>query len=44
MNGNTIKPSITAKLLGVVFDHELRWKPHVQQAVKRVTKVNIALG
>jgi len=44
MNGNTIKPSTTAKLLGVIFDHELRWKEHVQQAVKRATKVNIALG
>ena len=44
MNGNVIKPSTTAKLLGVIFDHELRWKEHVQQAVKRATKVNIALG
>ncbi|KAJ6004638.1 hypothetical protein N7540_013007 [Penicillium herquei] len=44
MHGNAIKPSTTAKLLGVVFDHELRWRPHVQQAVKRATKVNIALG
>ncbi|KAI3093180.1 hypothetical protein CBS147333_10127 [Penicillium roqueforti] len=44
MNGNTIKTSTTAKLLGVMFDHELRWKEHVQQAVKRATKVNIALG
>ena len=24
MNGNTIKPSITAKLLGVIFDHKLQ--------------------
>ncbi|KAJ5513135.1 hypothetical protein N7463_002687 [Penicillium fimorum] len=44
MNGKAIKPSTTAKLLGVIFDHELRWKEHVQQAVKRATKVNIALG
>jgi hypothetical protein len=44
MDGNTINPSTTAKLLGVIFDHELRWKEHVQQAVKRATKVNIALG
>ncbi|KAJ5244732.1 hypothetical protein N7489_004828 [Penicillium chrysogenum] len=43
MNGNVIKPSTTAKLLGVIFNHELRWKEHVQQAVKRATKVNIAL-
>ncbi|KAI2700824.1 hypothetical protein CBS147333_9726 [Penicillium roqueforti] len=43
INGNTIKPSTTAKLLGIIFDHKLRWKEHVQQAVKRATKVNIAL-
>ena len=44
MNGKTIKPSPTAKLLGVTFDQELRWKEHVQQAIKRATKVTIALG
>jgi ribonuclease HI len=44
MNDTAITPSTTAKLLGVVFDHELRWKEHVQQVVKRATKVNIALG
>ncbi|KAF7118717.1 hypothetical protein CNMCM5793_008337 [Aspergillus hiratsukae] len=44
MNGETIKPSPTAKLLGVVFDQELRWKEHVQQAIKRATKVSIALA
>jgi hypothetical protein len=30
MNGNTITPSTTAKLLGVIFDYELRWKEQVQ--------------
>ncbi|KAK9594981.1 hypothetical protein V6Z93_010714 [Aspergillus fumigatus] len=44
MNGKVIKPSDSAKLLGVIFDKELRWKEHVQQAIKRATKVNIALG
>ena len=44
MNGKAIKPSPTAKLLGVTFDQELRWKEHVQQAIKRATKVTIALG
>jgi ribonuclease HI len=44
MNGNTIEPSSKAKLLGVIFDHELRWKEHVQQAIKRATKVAIALA
>ena len=28
----------------MVFDQELRWKEHVQQAIKRATKVSIALG
>ncbi len=44
MNGKIIKPTNTAKLLGVIFDKEMRWKEHVQQAVKRATRVNIALG
>ncbi|CEL11943.1 Putative Reverse transcriptase [Aspergillus calidoustus] len=44
INGKTIKPADTAKLLGVIFDKELRWKEHVQQAVKRATQVNVALG
>ena len=44
MNGKPIQPSTTAKLLGVIFDQELRWKEHVQQAIKRATKVNSALG
>jgi hypothetical protein len=33
MNGMTIKASATVKLLGVVFDQELRWKQHVQQNI-----------
>lgn len=44
MSGKTVKPSPTAKLLGVIFDQELRWKEHVQQAIKRATKVAIALA
>ncbi|KAG2000761.1 hypothetical protein GB937_010863, partial [Aspergillus fischeri] len=44
INGKTIEPSPTAKLLGVIFDHEPRWKEHVQQAIKRATKVTIALA
>jgi ribonuclease HI len=43
VNGTTVAPSPTAKLLGVVFDQELRWKEHVQQAIKRATKTTIAL-
>ena len=44
VNGKTVKPSPTAKLLGVIFDHELRWKEHIQQAIKRATKVAVALA
>lgn len=44
INEKTIKPSPTAKLLGVIFDQGLRWRDHVQQAIKRATKVAIALG
>lgn len=44
MSGKTVEPSPTAKLLGVIFDQELRWKEHIQQAIKRATKVGIALG
>ncbi|KAI2756346.1 hypothetical protein DTO006G1_7986 [Penicillium roqueforti] len=44
MTGKTIKPTTTAKLLGVIFDQEMRWKEHVQQAIKRATQVNVALG
>jgi ribonuclease HI len=43
VNGTVVRPSNTAKLLGVVFDQESRWKDHVQQAVKRATKTTIAL-
>ncbi|CDM38421.1 Probable transposable element [Penicillium roqueforti FM164] len=43
-NGAVVKPSPTAKLLGVTFDQGLRWKEHVQQAIKRATKATIALS
>ncbi|THC88345.1 hypothetical protein EYZ11_012204 [Aspergillus tanneri] len=39
MSGKVIQPSPKAKLLGVIFDQELRWNEHVQQAIKRATKV-----
>jgi hypothetical protein len=39
MYRKTIKASETAKLLGVVFDQEMRWKHHVQNVVKRATEV-----
>lgn len=30
VNGTVVRPSTAAKLLGVVFDQELRWKDHIQ--------------
>jgi hypothetical protein len=44
MSRKVIQPSPKAKLLGVIFDQELRWKEHVQQAIKRATKVTMALS
>lgn len=44
MNGKTIKTSSEAKLLGVVFDQELRWKQHVQKVVQRATKAALNMG
>jgi hypothetical protein len=32
------------KLLGVMFGRELRWKEHVQQAIKHVIKIIIILS
>ena len=44
IDGETIHALPTAKLLGVIFDQERRWKHHVQQAVKRATKTTIGMG
>jgi len=44
MNGKVVKAAAKAKLLGVVFDQEMRWKQHVQQVVKRATKVALSMG
>jgi len=42
--GTTINATPTAKLLGIVFDSELRWKHQVQQALKRASKAVSALS
>ncbi|KAK9847083.1 hypothetical protein MYU51_020483 [Penicillium brevicompactum] len=44
INGKSVEPSPTAELLGMIFDHELRWKEQVQQAIKQATEVTIALS
>jgi hypothetical protein len=44
MNGTVIKATPTAKLLGVVFDQERRWKDHIQQAIKRANKAVSAMS
>ncbi|EED11859.1 conserved hypothetical protein [Talaromyces stipitatus ATCC 10500] len=38
INRMLIKPSDIVKLLGVIFDKEMRWKEHVQEAVKQATQ------
>ena len=42
--GMTIKPSNEAKYLGIIFDQELRFKSHLQNAVKRGTNAVLALA
>ena len=43
--GNTvIQPSTEARYLGVIFDQQLRFKSHTQQAVKKGTSAALALN
>ena len=42
--GTTIKPSTEAKYLGVIFDQQLRFKGHLQHAVKKGTNAALALS
>ncbi len=44
MNDMEIHPTENVKLLGVVFDRHLKWRAHVQRAVKRATSANLAIG
>lgn len=44
IDGKVIHAGRTAKLLGVVFDEELRWKDHVQRAVKAATTTALGMG
>jgi hypothetical protein len=44
MCGTSIQAAKTAKLLGVVFDQELRWKDHVQKAIQRATRAVSAMS
>ena len=41
-NGITIHPSSKAKYLGVIFDQQLQYKAHIQQAIKK--GINAALS
>jgi len=43
MNGKTKEPQPEIKLLGVIFDQELKWKQHVQYAINKGTKTSLAL-
>jgi hypothetical protein len=44
IEGMSIPPSKEAKYLGVVFDQELRFRSHVNQAVKKGTQFRLAIG
>ena len=44
MNGATKEAQPAIKLLGVIFDQEVRWKEHAQYAMKKATKTNLALA
>ena len=44
MNDMEIHPTENVKLLGVVFDQHLKWRAHVQRAVKRATSASMAIG
>jgi hypothetical protein len=44
INGITINPSEEAKYLRVIFDQELRFKSHLQHAIKKGTNVAMALS
>ena len=44
ISGTTIRPSDEAKYLGVIFDQELRFKSHLQHAVKKGTNAAMALS
>jgi hypothetical protein len=43
MNGKMILLLPIIKLLGVIFDQELRWKEHTQYAVKKATSKSLAI-
>lgn len=44
MNGQVITAGPVSKLLGVLFDQELRWKPHVQRAIKQATVATLGMS
>jgi len=44
MDGQVIRAGPVAKLLGVLFDQELRWKDHVQRAVKQATVATLSMS
>jgi ribonuclease HI len=44
MDGQVIAPSESVKLLGVMFDTELRWRAHAQRISKRATSTCIGIS
>jgi hypothetical protein len=44
MEGQVVQATNTAKLLGVTFDTEMRWKEHVQEATRKATKTALGMS
>jgi hypothetical protein len=44
LNTTTIQPSQSAKYLGITFDQQLRYKKHIQQAIKKGTSAALTLS
>ena len=40
MNGSVIDPVKEIKILGIIFDHKLDYRPHIKHVVSKATRVN----
>ena len=38
INGKSLEKSNSYKYLGVIFDHDLTWKPHVERICNKISK------
>ena len=44
MDGNTLVRTEDIKYLGVIIDHKLKWKKHVNHITKKTAKVSYILS